>query len=293
MKKRNLTNSKKIAGYLSAASAVLAANDANSQIGYQVLDPAVVVTENAPRSVDLNGDQIPDFAFLIDSSVEQVEEYVTNTTKSALFIGEMSPAQEGAGAVGSEYLASALNCGTAISSASEISSGILAFSTTQYNSFNYTSSVIDSGGDFLGQNNKYMGIKVVLSTAATTHYGWLKISVPSESNTITIHELAVNLTPDQAIDACQTVIEDDANISTVSIEDKVTVFSNLNQATINVTPDIIGGKVEIISLSGQIVKSQSINDVNTLIQFDGITEGIYTLSLKSKVGNLNKRIYIK
>jgi hypothetical protein len=293
MKKRNLTNSKKIAGYVSAASAVLATHNVNGQIGHQVLNPAVIVTENAPRSVDINGDQVPDFAFLIDSSVEPVDDYTTNTTKIALFIGAMTPAQDGAGAIGGEYLASALNCGINISSSSEVSSGILAYSTNQYNSYTYQSSIIASGGDFLGQNNKYMGIKVVLSTAATTHYGWVKISVPAESNTITIHELAINLTPDQAIEACQTVINDNANISNISIEDKVTILSNLNQATINVTPDIIGGKIELISLTGQIVKTQMLSDVDTLIQFDGITEGIYTLSVKSKAGNLNKRIYIK
>jgi hypothetical protein len=67
----------------------------------------------------------------------------------------------------------------------------------------------------------------------------------------------------------------------------------LNQASINVTPDLIGGTVELVSLSGQVVRTYNLSDVDTVIHFDGVSEGIYTISAKFKSGVVTKRIYVK
>jgi hypothetical protein len=293
MKKITLKDSKKLVGYTASVGAFLIGNNAQAQIAHQVLSPAPVVLLNNPISIDVNGDQVPDFAFLINTEQITVSDYVINTITSALFVGAMQPSQAGAGAVGSSYYADTLNCGTSISSASSIGSEVLASSVSQYNVYNYTSNIIETSGEFLGQDNKYLGVKLILSGSGSTHYGWMKISVSNTAHSVTIHEIAINQTTNASIDACQTTTGGNVGIDQVSLEDKITIISKLNEVNINVTPDLIGGTVDLVSLSGQIVRSFTLSDVNNSFQFEGVNEGIYTLSAKLNGGVVNKRIYVK
>jgi len=125
------------------------------------------------------------------------------------------------------------------------------------------------------------------------HYGWVKISVSSNSSIITVHELAMNLTVGQAIDICQTTGGGNVGLENVSLEDKVSIKSTFNEAFVNVTPDLISGTVDIVSLSGQVVKTYTISDVDNSFSFDGISEGIYTIAAKFNSGLVTKRIYVK
>ena len=101
-------------------------------------------------------------------------------------------------------------------------------------------------------------------------------------------EYAFNATPDAAINTCQT-----AGIENVSVEDKVSIKTTLNDATINVTPDLVGGSISMISMAGQVVKTIAISDVNTTISFEGIDSGIYSVVANFEAGSVNKRVYVK
>ena len=135
-------------------------------------------------------------------------------------------------------------------------------------------------------NDKYLGFK--FTAGANTHYGWARLSVAADATTITIKEYAFNATPDGAISTCQT-----AGIENVSIDDKVTIKTTLNDATVNVTPDLVGGAINLISMTGQVVKTTSINDVNTTISFEGVESGIYSVVANFEGGSVNKRVYVK
>ena len=60
---------------------------------------------------------------------------------------------------------------------------------------------IDSGSSFLGQT-KYIGVKFKLPDG--THYGWIKIAVASDANSITVLSYAYHTTPDEGIKAGST-----------------------------------------------------------------------------------------
>ena len=77
------------------------------------------------------------------------------------------------------------------------------------------------------------------------------------------------------------------------VEDKVSIKTTLNDATINVTPDLVGGSISMISMAGQVVKTIVISDVNTTISFEGIDSGIYSVVANFEAGSVNKRVYIK
>ena len=67
----------------------------------------------------------------------------------------------------------------------------------------------------------------------------------------------------------------------------------MNDATVNVTPDLVGGTINLVSLTGQVVKTVKITDVQTEITFDGINSGIYTVVANFENGAVNKRVYVK
>ena len=82
-------------------------------------------------------------------------------------------------------------------------------------------------------------------------------------------------------------------LENVKVEDKVTIFTTLNNANINVTPDLIGGNILMVAMNGAIVSTKKITDINTAITFEGIETGIYTISAQFEGGNVSKRVYIK
>jgi hypothetical protein len=46
-------------------------------------------------------------------------------------------------------------------------------------------------------------------------------------------------------------------------------------------------------MTGQKVHSMPIEDVNTVIKFDGIETGIYTISVQSSEDAVNKKVYVR
>jgi hypothetical protein len=83
------------------------------------------------------------------------------------------------------------------------------------------------------------------------------------------------------------------NLDNVAVENKVTIKTHLDEAFINVTPDLIGGEMVIINMAGQEVKSSVIGDVNAKMTYEGLDSGIYTLVARFESGSVNKKIYVR
>lgn len=290
MKKNLLNKTSKLTNYSLAASALLVSNQMDAQVVHQVFNPEPSITPGNPAGFDFNDDAQADFGFLIDVNETSPDNYTTNQIVRAFALGAVD---SDGGAVGSGYFANPLECGTSVSNESALGGGILAYNVNQFSTITYQWTTPSSGGPFRGLSNKYVGIKVELTGSGNIHYGWAKISVSSNSSIITLHELALNLTVGQEIDICQTSGGGNVGLENASLDDKVTIKSTLNEAIINVTPDLIGGTVEIVSLSGQVVKTYTISDVDNSFSFDGISEGIYTIAAKFNSGLVTKRIYVK
>ncbi|MEN9304044.1 MAG: hypothetical protein RL264_2473 [Bacteroidota bacterium] len=285
MKKTTSFNKSKLAGYAAVAGAVVTGGAANAQITYVDVNPDVTVDSLNPYVLDFNNDQTPDFAV----AVQHIEGSFTNGGATYTYVGALAYAYPIGGGVVTTAAdndnAATLNCGTAIDATSVFGAngyGNLGYAALINGSFPFTS----SGTPFLGATDKYMGFKA--NYGGADHYGWIKLSVAANAETITVKEYAVNSVAGEGINACQT-----AGLEDVKIEDKVSINTSLNGATINVTPDLIGGSVSLVSMSGQIVKTVKIADVNTSIAFDGVETGIYTVSAKFDGGLVSKRVYVK
>ena len=121
-----------------------------------------------------------------------------------------------------------------------------------------------------------------------THYGWARLDVSVNADTIRLKDYAYNVAADSPILAGQTL-----GLDAISVENKVTIKTTLDNATINVTPDLIGGRVVMFNIAGQEIKVVQITDVNTEILFEEVETGIYTITAQFDGEMVNKKVYIK
>lgn len=283
--------SSKLARYTAVAGAVIAGSNVNAQIVYTDLVPDVVLdTLSAPYMLDFNNDASPDLVFgaqhFIGSGSQSGIQftYIGNGAVVGIPAGN---ALIGVAGSSSAFDLTALNAGDPISSAQNFgasSSNALALNAVINAGIAGTFPVTQ--GNFIGVSNKFLGAHFAI--AGATHYGWVQLSVNQLADQLTIHDYAYNATADAALNAGQMV-----GLENVKVEDKVTIFTTLNNANINVTPDLIGGNILMVAMNGAIVSTKKITDVNTAITFEGIETGIYTISAQFEGGNVSKRVYIK
>lgn len=279
MKKTTSLNKSKLAGYSAVAGAIVAGSAANAQITYTDVNPDVTIDSlTSPYLIDFNNDATPDAGFVVAHIQDAGSLSFTYTGALAYALGALISEAD-------TVNVSALDCGVAVSNTAFFgngSSAILGYAALINGSIPFAS----TGTPFLGATDKYMGVS--FTAASGTHYGWVRLSVAADATTITVKEYAFNATPNAAISTCQT-----AGIENVSIDDKVTIKTTLNDATVNVTPDLVGGAINLISMTGQVVRTISINDVNTTISFEGVESGIYSVVANFEAGSVNKRVYVK
>jgi hypothetical protein len=290
MKTSTSSKQSKLAQYTAVAGALIAGSNVNAQIVYTDVSPdAVLDSLSAPYMLDFNNDANPDLIF----SVQHVVGSASTSGVQFTYVGDVCAVEFPAGnqvigAVSSSSFAiSALNAGDPISAAQNFggsSSAALAVNVLVTAPGLGTFPI--SQGAFLAASNKFLGAKFVVG--ANTHYGWVQLSANGTASQLTIHDFAFNGTPSGALNAGQMV-----GLENVNVEDKVSIKTTLNNATINVTPDLIGGLLQVVSINGQVVKSTNISDINTTIEFEGINTGIYTISAQFEAGKVSKRVYVK
>lgn len=293
MKNKSTSNNSKLAQYSAVAGALIATSAVNAQAINVDVNPDVVLDSlSSPYQLDFNNDSNPELTFGVQAlagSGSQSGIQFTYAGVAGAVVLNTGVTLLGATS-SSSFTPTVLNTGDAISAA-----GNFAGSSTNPLAIN---ALIDAGiagtfpitqGAFLDQNYKYLGAK--FSVGANTHYGWVQLSIPASAETITIHGYGFNQTPDATVNAGEA--GNPSGLENVAVEDKVTFFNTLNNAKINVTPDLIGGEVNLVSMSGQIVKTVKITDIETVISYDGVDTGIYSVNAKFESGSVNKKVYIK
>jgi hypothetical protein len=283
MKKITSLNKTKLSSYTAFAGAIVAGSAANAQVTYTDVNPDVVADSLNPYAIDFNNDATPDLAFGVQHISGSFSSQGQNFTYEGAFAYGFLPAGFPV-ANPADTTTAVLDCGVAVAQSPLFASSntaVLGYAAI-IQPINYPVSL----GPWLGLTDKYLGFKFTVGTG--THYGWARLDVAANAETITIKEYAFNATPDGAISTCQT-----AGIEDVSVDNKVTIKTTLNDATVNVTPDLIGGTINLVSMTGQVVKTIVISDVNTTISFEGVESGIYSVAANFNGGSVNKRVYVK
>jgi len=296
------TNLKK---YTAVAGAVIASSSVNAQIQYTDITDVTLDKNATPYQLDFNNDATADLVL----QVGYINNAGTATQSSISFTYTLDASYAAVGvgvgggvlgvnsttsSGGTSFVPSALNNGDVIGAAGVFggsgTSGALLAAEGAFNvpAFSFTSPI--AIGSFLGVNDKYLGAK--FNAGANTHYGWVRLSCTDGTTgllTLTIKDFAFNSTAGANINAGQQT----AGLQDVAVDNKVTIKTHLDEAFINVTPDLIGGELVIVNMAGQEVKSQVIGDVNAKITYEGLETGIYSLVARFEAGSVNKKIYVR
>ena len=285
-------NESRLARFSAVAGAVLTSSAVNSQIVYTNVDPDIIIdTASGQYNLDFNADAMID----VTLNVMNVMEFTSiSTSTSAVYAGSLAVVTPGIGAgVVSAILGSssssyvtAMNNGDLIGTAAVFGGSSMAALAIDITITSSSSSYQISNGAFLGVTDKFLGVKFLIGT--NTHYGWARLDVSANADTIRLKDYAYNVAADSPILAGQTL-----GLDAISVENKVTIKTTLDNATINVTPDLIGGRVVMFNIAGQEIKVVQITDLNTEILYEGVETGIYTITAQFDGGMVNKKVYIK
>lgn len=297
MKKLSFKNKTRLKQYTAVAGAIVAHGNMNAQVVVTDVNPDVIVDSlSGPYSLDFNNDANPEMNFLVQHiSGSSSTSGIQFTYEGAVATVNLSPGMNlivtpGMGSSSSSSQLTPLNNGDLISSAANFGSSSTAYLLG-------LDAIVDAGilgqipvqqGNFLNQSHKYLGGK--LTAGANSFYGWVELSVSSNASQITIHKYAYQSTPNTSILAGE---GGNAGLEQVALENKVTIIGTPENVKINVTPDLIGAAVSIVSMSGQSLKSDVLTDVNNTISFDGISTGIYQVVVSTSTEKTTERVYIK
>ncbi len=275
----------RILKYSALTSGVIALpSDSNAQIFYEDLNDFILTTPGNFFEIDLNSDLNNDFKLTIFNSV------LSGTQSYGLYSGiPFINTVDGALVNGSNNgsfvtVASnpaALNYSNIINATDIFDANIddlATRATLSYQGYGMVSNIYS--GNWSDQQNKYLGLK--FTDGANTHYGWLRLSVSKTADTIIVHDFAYNTTPNQSIEAGQTIIN---SIEENSTEANINYYQNSlyikreNQSI---------EQLEIYSLDGKLIFEKQLNSTLDTISMAELPKGIYLV----KVGNSVKKIII-
>lgn len=275
--KKNFTPKfeKKLARYTAVAGTVLAAGSADAQITYYDINPDITLA-NATTAIDITGDSQADYAFA-DTNLTAYNAWMALATP----LGTQAIAGDVAGNY--EYpFKLALNApidGTLnwIAAASNVQ-GSLALNVNS--AFPYSGSHWQNDA-----TDGYLGVRVDI--LGQTYYGWLRVSVAANTQSMIIKDLGLNMTANGPINAGQMP----TSVSE-KIDGKVTVVNYDNQLNITMLETLSNGNLTIVSTTGQVVRNTAVNGT-TSVDLNGLAAGIYTVNLQFNEGVMVQKIMIR
>lgn len=291
MKKNFTLDESKLARFSAVAGAVIAGGSVNAQLVYTDVNPDIIVdTASGPYDLDFNGDVVADLSLMVVHQAGAGTYSGFTYTYQGSAAAVQTPAGNGvlmiASGSSSSMVVAPMNNGDLIDNAAQFASsgalGVDVLVTIPVISYTYQF----SQGAWLGVSDKFLGVKFMIG--ANTHYGWARLDVSAGADTIRVKDYAYNQNADLPLLAGQTV-----GLDGVAVDNKVTIKTTLNEAYINVTPDLIGGRIAFVNMAGQEVKSVEITDINTKVPFEGIETGIYMVAAQFESGSVTKKVYVK
>lgn len=270
---------KKLNAYAAAAGTLAVAGAANAQVVYTDINPDTVLHDSLIYNLDMDNNGQPELRF------ETITYQLSSGTVQIATVNVVGNANNAV--LGSLYSSSyplpfSMNNGDSISNTStpwqnQTMNGGLQYLGGVYGTY--------SIGNWLGVNDKYMGVRFRIGT--NTHYGWVRLSVSPNADTITIKDYAYQTLPGVGITAGQLVgmpkYTDNQNIS---------IFASQNTVVIRNTEYDKGGIVRIVNTLGETISETAITEENMRISLDGRASGIYFVEVLRNDERFTKKVYI-
>ncbi len=276
--KKNLQN--KLTRYTAAAAAVVAASGANAQVVYTDVNPDVTVDDNQDAGgfsiagLDLNNDATPDFILAARDST------YSGTRVRFTLVAPANSSNAIAGETPTAYdYALALNSGDMINNTLN---WIAATNTMAYN----VASANPYNENWNGVTDKYLGLQFVVG--GNTHYGWARLDVDAIGDVFTLKDYAYNATAGAGLMAGET-----AGLENGTMESMVH-FVNQPDNTVKVVINeaLTNGVITVVSSTGAIVQTGTVNADTFTVDMNGLTAGIYVISAQFNEGTINKKMIV-
>ena len=275
MKDKNI---KRIGTYTTAAGiAAFFPEIAAGQIEYHDIDPDSTFSTGESYSIDVNRDGTDDFTFNADS--------FKNTGGGGSWFtfyrvkAEALNSNSILGPSGGGKFVEALNYDDSVSVNCNIwwkSTLTMAVYSTHFTS---------SYAPWADVTNKYMGVRI--QDGSDTLYGWVRLDIPAGVKSFTVKDFAFNTIPQKSIKAGQTLVSD------IPGDDKnpLNVYTFGNKLIIS-TPVQYDYYIEIIDMSGRIIKKTNTGSSHTIFSINDLSTGFYIVNIQNDMVNFRKKIFI-
>lgn len=313
MKKDNVSAKKVIMKsklkHYSALAASVVALDASAQVVYTNINDTTLVNNGDYFDIDLNNDGIKEgriefidysntyYSGLISINVTgaEVDSLVNasvNVISSALGTATTSTS--------STYVVAPLNLNANINNSLNTWANGPASTTSTYSSafdgiliggkalINTTSSTITASvGQFPGAGDKFLGVKFTVGT--NTHYGWLRLDMSANADSITIKDFAYQATPNTSILAGDTGTA--VGLGQQNLKNKFNYFAVNGSIKIN-SELPSNSTLSIFDLSGKLLQSEMIGTQKE-ISIQGKLQGIYIVEIRNSTGVTRKKLWLE
>lgn len=270
---------KKLNAYAAAAGTIAAAGAANAQVVYTDINPDTVLHDSLIYNLDFDNNGQPELRF------ETVSYQTSSGNINLAVVNVLGNANNAV--LGSLYSSSypfpfSMNNGDSISSTNTNWQA-----QTMNNGIQYLGAVYGTYtfANWLGVNDKYLGVRFRIG--ANTHFGWVRLSVTSNADTITIKDYAYQTLPGVGITAGQLV-----GMPKYSDNQNISIFASQNTVVIRNTEYNKGGIVRIVNTMGETISETAITEENMRISLDGKASGIYFVEVVRNDERFTKKVYI-
>lgn len=142
--------------------------------------------------------------------------------------------------------------------------------------------------NWVGAKDNFVGVRFKLS--GQFYYGWVRISLNANADTLTIKDYAYNTIQDAGINAGQGLLTSmnayEVFNPYIHVYDRV-LFVNLPESILS------GGIIRLFNTNGQLLESISITDMVSRISLKAFTTGIYFVQIEQNSELITRKIYIQ
>jgi len=277
--KKELQN--KLSRYTAAAVAVVAAaSGATAQVVYTDVNPDYSVDDDNNANgltaigLDLNNDATVDFILAAGD---------TTDAGTRVRYSLVAPAVA-ANAVAGET-PSAFNYALALNMNDAINNTLNWISSTNTMAYN-VASANPYGENWNGVTDKYLGLR--FTVGANVHYGWARMDVQAIGDVWTLKDYAYNATANGSITAGQM-----AGVNTMELESLVHFINQTNNTVkVVINGGLTNGKITLVSSTGQVVSTSSVDGEIFIVDMNGLSAGIYVISAEFNEGAMTKKLIV-
>jgi len=266
---------KKLSKYSAAAVALVATSaSANAQIVYTLVNKTI--NQNGVDSVDINADGTFDIAMV---------QYNIPAYQADVVLGGPinSQGHAMAGSSPSSYpYPFVLNGGDQVNTQQFLGADSLGTFTIVVSGTNPYSSFWNGG-----VTDGYLGVK--LNVSGNTHYGWIRMDMTANAQSVTIKDMAYNTAANGAIQAGE------GTAFNLDEFEKVANSIWVSERTLyaDVKVDFITGTINLMDVSGRAIESFALNTSKQEFDVSHLPAGTYILSMELNGNVYNKKVVIQ